>query len=133
MAKTFYTERDIVDLHATGATEIPINDDVVLTELAREKATELGLQLVEGDTICHQAGPASPLPPTTPPPPKTSSASPTDPALIDHIKARVMARLGTSEFNDLLDQVIPMVLTRLAEEGKTLTALSSSQNATDSY
>ena len=43
--KTFYTERDIEDMHAAGVTEIEIDDDVVLTEVAREKAIVLGLLL----------------------------------------------------------------------------------------
>jgi hypothetical protein len=34
MAKTFYTERDIEDLHQRGIKSININDNVVLTELA---------------------------------------------------------------------------------------------------
>ena len=38
MAKTFYTERDIEDLARQGVTSLEVNADVVLTELAREKA-----------------------------------------------------------------------------------------------
>lgn len=43
MAKTFYTERDIEDLHARGVTSIEVHDDVVLTDLARERALKLSL------------------------------------------------------------------------------------------
>jgi hypothetical protein len=102
--KTFYTERDIVDLHATGVRQLEIDDDMVLTDLAREKAQELGIALV---TSSHQ--PSSPV----------SSLSPvltphlSQPELAAHIKARVIARLGTDEYNDILDRVIPQVLNRL--------------------
>ena len=43
--KTFYTERDIEDRVQAGVSELEIDDDVVLTDLAREKATALGLRL----------------------------------------------------------------------------------------
>jgi hypothetical protein len=120
--KTFYTERDISDMHANGVTEIEIDDDVVLTELAREKAIALGLKMklvaqrsgqpsslprlaVAPQMLLPPAvvGPASPLPP----PP----LAPTD--LAAQIKSAVIARLGTTVHNDLLDQVIPQVLARL--------------------
>lgn len=122
--KTFYTERDISDMHAQGVTEIEIDDDVVLTDLARDKAIALGLKMklvnqrsgqpealprlaVAGQMQLPPAvvGPASPLPP----PP----AAPTD--LAAQVKSAVIARLGTTAHNDLLDQVIPQVLARLGK------------------
>jgi hypothetical protein len=125
--KTFYTERDISDMHANGVTEIEIDDDVVLTELAREKAIALGLKMnlvaqrsgqpssLPRLAVAPQmqlppavVGPSSPLPaPATPPPP----ASELD--LAAQVKSAVIARLGTNAHNDLLDQVIPQVLARL--------------------
>ena len=41
MAKTFYTELDIELLFKQGVTSLVVNEDVVLTELAREKAERL--------------------------------------------------------------------------------------------
>lgn len=48
MPKTFYTDRDIEDLVKGGATSLFIGGgNVVLTELAYEKAKILGLILVK--------------------------------------------------------------------------------------
>ena len=38
MPKTFYTERDIEDLAKRGVISLVEDDDVVLTDLARDKA-----------------------------------------------------------------------------------------------
>jgi L-fuculose-phosphate aldolase len=51
MAKTFYTDRDIEELVEKGATSLIINDsNVVLTDLAYEKANKLGLRLINNGT-----------------------------------------------------------------------------------
>ena len=42
MPKIFYTERDIEDLYRSGVATLVVNDDVVVTDLAREKARKLG-------------------------------------------------------------------------------------------
>ena len=47
MPKTFYTERDIADLATAGVTTLEVNDDVVLTELARDEALKRGVRLVQ--------------------------------------------------------------------------------------
>ncbi len=49
MPKTFYTERDIVDLVKQGVTSLIVDDDVVLTDLAYEKARKLGMELLRAD------------------------------------------------------------------------------------
>jgi hypothetical protein len=125
--KTFYTERDITDMHASGVTTIEIDNDVVLTDLARDKAIALGMQMKLVDKRSGQpnslprlavapqmqlppavVGPASPLP--------TSSApAVADRDLVAQIKSAVIAQLGTTAHNDLLDQVIPQVLARLGK------------------
>lgn len=135
--KTFYTERDIVDMHAAGVTAIEIDDDVVLTDLAREKAITLGIHMnrVEKRTGQPQTpglprmavAPQIQLPPAvigpdTPPPPAAAPPSPPSPAPtgpaadpeVERIKSAVIARLGTSAYNDLLDKIIPQVLARLS-------------------
>jgi hypothetical protein len=43
--KTFYTDHDIEDMAKAGTREIEVDDDVVLTDLAREKALRLGIKL----------------------------------------------------------------------------------------
>ncbi len=124
--KTFYTERDITDMHAAGVTEIEIDDDVVLTDLAREKAIALGLKMKLVEKRSGQPGglprlavaPQMQLPPamngpTSPLP--ASGATPTlaETDLVAQVKSAVIAKLGTTAHNDLLDQVIPQVLARL--------------------
>lgn len=127
--KTFYTERDITDMHAAGVTEIEIDDDVVLTDLAREKAITLGLKMKlvsqrsgQPDALPRLAvapqmqlppavlGPTSSAAPVSPPSP---SPAPPNADLVSQVKSAVIARLGTTAHNDLLDQVIPQVLARL--------------------
>src|SRR5262245_43731577 len=103
--KVFYTERDIEELHAAGTTRLEVNDNVVLTDLAREKAEKLGITLVNSSQLAA-------VPPFSPvtlaaPPPNTSD-------LVARIKAGVIAKLGTNEYNDLLDQIIPQVLARIS-------------------
>ena len=139
--KTFYTERDIIDMHAAGVTEIELDDDVIMTDLAREKAIVLGLHMRRVEkrsgqpasglprlalapkmqlppaVISQPASPAPPAPTPTPaPPPQTpppATAAATNAELASHIKSAIIARLGTSEHNDLLDIIIPQVLARL--------------------
>jgi hypothetical protein len=55
MAKTFFTERDIEDLFARGVTSIVVHDDVVLTDLARERALKLGVRLARVKPGVHPA------------------------------------------------------------------------------
>jgi hypothetical protein len=59
MPKQFFTERDIEDLAARGVFTLTVCDDVVLTELAYEKAARLGVKLVQ----THPQPPAAPVRP----------------------------------------------------------------------
>ncbi len=45
MAKIFYTDREIEDLAKQGVDSIEINENVVLTDLAVDKARRLGIKL----------------------------------------------------------------------------------------
>ena len=134
--KQFYTVRDIEDMHAAGVVEIETHDDVVLTDVAREKAIALGMHLkpVEPANDGRQ-GPAMPrmavtaqtrqtptvgvTPPKFPAAPSGSPALPltaTNAAPADRvmqIKAAVVARLGTDKYNDLLDKIIPQVMSQI--------------------
>lgn len=138
--KTFYTERDIEDMHAAGVTEIGLDDDVVLTDLAREKAIVLGMHIKRVDQRSGQ--PSSPprlavvsAAPSTPKPEPAPTISPSpsstpDEELASRVKAAVITRLGTTEHNGLLDIVIPQVLARLATSptGQTSSSSSASNN-----
>lgn len=48
MVKTFYSAEEIEALVARGQRELRVDEDTVLTQLARERARELGLRLVRG-------------------------------------------------------------------------------------
>jgi hypothetical protein len=59
MSKTFYSEIDIEDMARRGVRSLQLNDDVVLTALAYEKANKLGLKLLQDE----QKPPEAPLRP----------------------------------------------------------------------
>ena len=132
--KQFYTVRDIEDMHAAGVVEIETHDDVVLTDVAREKAIALGMHLkpLEPASDGHQgprlprmaaatgtrnppaAGGAGINPTAAPLSPSSQAAvgaTPTDRVM--KIKAAVVDRLGTDKYNDLLDKIIPQVMSQL--------------------
>ncbi len=46
MAKQFLTAQDVELYCAEGVRELPANNDVVVTDLARERARELGIRIV---------------------------------------------------------------------------------------
>ncbi len=98
MPKTFYTERDIEDLAARGVTALDVTDDVVLTDVARERALNLGLKLV------RSAG----APATRP-----GSASASKEDVVAKVKAAVIARLGNGVDPALLDAVISRVVAQI--------------------
>lgn len=134
--KQFYTVRDIEDMHAAGVVEIETHDDVVLTDVAREKAIALGMHLKpvattddarQGPGLTRMAAAAGkPKPPVVggaglnptaapsaspAPSQSTIGAAPTDRVM--KIKSAVVARLGTDKYNDLLDKIIPQVMSQI--------------------
>ena len=56
MSKKFFTDQDIEELYHNGVKSLQINDDVVLTDLAFEKARTLGL-------LADDSPPAAPVRP----------------------------------------------------------------------
>ena len=124
--KTFYTVRDIEDMHAAGVVEIETHEDVVVTDVAREKATALGMKLKPVDPGGARS-PVSPaarvaatgaFPQTSAAPPASRSASPAGSGaasgeLVSKVKAAVVQRLGTSKYDELLDRIIPQVIAQL--------------------
>ncbi len=90
MAKTFYTERDIIDMVARGVTSLEVSDDVVLTDQARDVAMKHGLRLVrstEGQT-----------------------EDPAQAEVVHRVKAAVIGRLGDQVDAKLLDAVVTKVV-----------------------
>ena len=51
--KTFYSAEDIETLVARGQTELILDEDTVLTQLARDAAQKLGLKLVRGPSAAR--------------------------------------------------------------------------------
>lgn len=94
MPKVFYTETDIRAMAERGVKSLDLDAGVTLTDLAREKARELGVELVRGGTSTA---------PHTPP-----DAAPAD--LAQRIRSAVAARLGDRVEPALLDTIIERVL-----------------------
>jgi len=120
MPKEFYTERDIEDLSKRGTTTLEVSDDIVLTELAYEKAQRLGLKLItknakppsapERPYIAKLPSPAAAMSSVAPSPSPAVSAS-SD--VRQKIKDAVIARLGTQVDPNLLDSILTRVMDAL--------------------
>ena len=98
MPKTFYTERDIADLAARDVAVIDLGDDVVMTDLAVEKALSLGIRLARKSGSSGSGGASAP-----------SSQDET----VAKVKAAVIARLGNGVDATLLDAVVSRVVASL--------------------
>lgn len=120
MPKVFYTEKDIEDLVRRGILSLEVNDNVVLTDLAYEKANRLGLKLVRDTPNTPPAAPVRPYvvqgaansaPVSIASSKETPAAQPvsgTD--LEERIRSAVQARLGNQVDPALLDTIIKRVL-----------------------
>ncbi len=120
MAKIFVTERDIEEMARRGELTLTVNDDVVLTELAFEKAERLGVILLQP----HQLPPAAPIRPylsepvvSLPGSGKTQcmkcsqqAAGPSDDEMRQRIRDAVKAKLGNQVDSALLETIITRVL-----------------------
>ncbi len=112
MAKEFYTERDIEDMVKRGILSLQITDEVVLTELAYEKAQRLGMQLIRQQPLQPPAAPIRPYisqnvksqPESSPPPPIPEKD------LAGQIRTAVNGKLGSKVDPTLLDAIIQRVV-----------------------
>ena len=124
MPKEFYTEKDIEDLFHRGVRSLQVTENVVLTELAYEKAQRLGFQLI---TERPDHPPAAPVRPyiseqqAPRPVPAVASATPvaqsqprsvaSNPIDVEaRIRTAVIARLGNQVDAKLLDNIIHRVV-----------------------
>ncbi len=139
MPKDFITERDIEDMVKRGILSLEINDQVVLTDLAYEKANRLGMRLVRDKPDNPPAAPVRPyiaqqhqskpsaaaaipaaipaaVPAMTAPPVPFVRSQPVQPAQADgealqqRVRNAVIARLGTQVDTNLVDVIIKRVL-----------------------
>lgn len=92
--KTFITERDIDDLHDRGVASLDVHDDIVLTDLARERALKHGIRLVRVKPGAH--------------PEDRPEAE-----LAHRVKAAVLARLNGQVDLAVLDAVVAKVIAGL--------------------
>lgn len=124
MAKVFYTERDIEDMAARGERSIVVGDDVVLTDLAYEKARRLNVELLQPD----EKPPAAPVrpylnktngatgagktPPASAPAQRTQTMPATSTRLMAikaRVKSAVRAQVGSQIDDAMLDRIIERV------------------------
>jgi hypothetical protein len=136
MPKEFYTEKDIEDLFNRGVRSLQITENVVLTELAYEKAKRLDFHLITDRADNPPAAPVRPYiseqqtrrPVETigaavhagesPPTPAasfiaretSSSASQGEKDIEQRIRSAVIARLGNQVDAKLLDNIIHRVV-----------------------
>ncbi len=109
MPRIFYTERDIEDLARRGVHEIDVNDDVYLTDLARERMESLGIR-AKGAA----AGPTSPAPTAASTTGGSGSLSPAEKQqVIEKVKAGVIARLGPGVDTAMVDTIVRRVVGQL--------------------
>jgi len=111
MPKEFYTERDIEDMVKRGILSLDVNENVVLTELAYEKANRLGMQL---NRAAPDNPPAAPVRPyiSQVQKPKEATIAPASPEadLPARIRQAVIAKMGSQVDPALLDSIIQRVL-----------------------
>ena len=108
MAKIFYTERDIDDLKRRGVDSIEVNDNVVLTDLAVERAMKHGIKIHRRGQSLPQATFSPSVNAAYPREARRESAS--DLELKQKIKSAVLRRLNGQVDEALLDAVITRVL-----------------------
>jgi len=129
MPKVFYTERDIEDMFKRGVMSLEVGDNVVLTEMAYEKAGSLGMKLVTDKPDNPPCAPIRPYisrvhqPSVVTPPEAPSIACANSPEsglqagraegpdLQQRIRDAVIARLGDQVDSSLLNVIIKRVLT----------------------
>lgn len=110
MPKIFYTERDVDDMKARGLTSIDVTDNVVLTDLALERAMKYEMKINRGE----QSAPKATYSPSV----NTYAAyqreapreSASDAELKQCIRSAVLAKLDGQVDSALLDAVIARVV-----------------------
>ena len=110
MPKTFYTEQDIDDLKARGVDSIDVNDSIVLTDLAVERAMKHGIKINRRELSSPQASYSPSVNTYTAYSREAPRESESDAELKQKIKAAVLAKLDGQVDEKLLDAVITRVL-----------------------
>lgn len=108
MAKIFYTERDIDEMKARGVTSIDITENVVITDLALERAMKYEMKINRVEQTSAPKAIFSSSVNLVAAYPREASAP--DVELTQKIKSAVLARLDGQVDVVLLDAVISRVV-----------------------
>ena len=111
MAKIFYTERDIDDMKARGITSVDITENVVITDMALERAMKHGMKISRAEQMSAPKATFSSSVNLVAAYPREASAS--DVELKQKIKSAVLARLDGQVDAALLDAVITRVVSAM--------------------
>lgn len=110
MPKIFYTEQDIDDLKARGVTSVDITENVVITDLAFERAMRHGIKVNRHEPSLTRATLSSSVNLVAAYPRSESTA---DADLKQKIKSAVLAKLDGQVDAAMLDAVISRVVSSL--------------------
>ena len=117
MPRKFFTDADIEEMHRKGIRSMQVNVDVVLTDLAYEKAKRLDFQLVFDHADVPPAAPVRPYLSDMKPrrtQGEVASVSQASPAsesdVAQRIRSAVIAKLGDQVDTKLLDNIIHRVV-----------------------
>ena len=110
MPKIFYTERDIDDMKARGVTSIDVTENIVMTDLALERAMRYEMKINRAEASAPKAtySPSVNLTASTVHTTVNRSADHTE--LRQRIRSAVLAKLDGQVDGALLDAVIARVL-----------------------
>lgn len=116
MAKTIYTERDVEDFAKRGVKELAVDEQIYITDLAREKMQALGIktrQVQPGSAASYVSGSigatgtGQPLALTA----KLGDSERLE--IVERVKSGVIARLGPGVDRAVLDTIVKRVVSQL--------------------
>src|SRR5215510_7064204 len=108
MAKIFYTERDIDEMKSRGVTSLDITDNVVITDLALERAMSYEMKINRGNSSSLPKASFSGSVNLTAAYPRAESAGNAE--LKQKIRSAVLAKLDGQVDPVILDAVISRVV-----------------------
>jgi hypothetical protein len=110
MPKTFYTERDIDEMKSRGVTSLDITENVVITDLALERAMKYDMKINRPERSASKATLSGSVN-LVAAYPRAESSSDSD--LKQKIKSAVLAKLDGQVDAAVLDAVIARVVSSL--------------------
>jgi len=108
MPKTIYTEQDIDALKARGATSVEVTEEVILTDLALERAHKYGLKIHRN----AEAAPKATYSPSVNTYAAYARETSSDAEVKQRVKSAVLARLNGQVDEAVLEATITRVMQR---------------------